>query len=297
MTRYLSPADLTMLAGTELTLCRCVKLTLRDSTVKGFTDHDADLVIGGVTYRSAVGLVVGALRWTNRLESESTELRGIFSSSTGGLTEELARQGYYNEATVDIFLANWTTSASIVPLKRGVLASMIPQGTGWVGEVRSLSWLLTKRIITRQITKDCNAELGDARCGFSAAFYSGTVTSVTNLSTLVASAFVGPADPTDLVGGRFTFTSGSYTWFANRIKAYDAGSKTFTFVRPFPAADLDDFKAYEGCPKTLEACRDRFANLNNFRGFPFVPDKDKVYKSAYPSNANGGYAVGVGEDD
>lgn len=298
MTRYISPANLTMLAGNELTLCKCVKLTLRDGTVKGFTDHDADLTISAVVYRSNVGLSVGAMRWTNKISDEKTELSGVFSSETGGLTEALARIGYYNEATVDIFLANWATPALVVPLKRGTLASITPKGARYVAEVRSLAYPLSKRQIVGEITQECSAELGDAECTFPTNAEVGTITSAT-ATTVTDTGFVWAGADADLIGGRFQLTSGSLQWFNNKIKSYDSGTDTFTFVRPFPVVPTVGwtFRAYEGCPKTAAVCLSRFSNLVNFRGFPFVPDRDKLKASKTLDTSSGGYAVGTGEDD
>jgi hypothetical protein len=33
----------------------------------------------------------------------------------------------------------------------------------------------------------------------------------------------------------------------------------------------DNFVVYKGCDKTMTICQNRFSNLANFRGFPFVP--------------------------
>jgi uncharacterized phage protein (TIGR02218 family) len=38
------------------------------------------------------------------------------------------------------------------------------------------------------------------------------------------------------------------------------------------AGDLIRLEA--GCDKRVETCRQKFANLMNFRGFPFVPGED-----------------------
>lgn len=45
------------LSGAATTLCWLWKLTRVDGTVLGFTDHDRALVIDGVSYESASGLI------------------------------------------------------------------------------------------------------------------------------------------------------------------------------------------------------------------------------------------------
>ncbi len=298
MTRYISPTNLTYLQGYELSLCRCVKLTLRTGTVLGFTDHDADLTISAVPYRAKVGLSVGAIRWTNKLDNEPTELRGIFSSETGGLTQANARLGLYNQALVDIYLVRWDTATIIMPLKRGVLASLIPQGAGYSAEVRSLADPLARKKLLRTINKLCDADLFDARCGLSPISYNGATDGVGGSNQIVDSTFVGPGDPTKLIGGKLVITSGDQTHVGNQIKDYD-GAGTFTLVKPYPKLVTPGitFTAFEGCDKKASTCKDRFANLVNFRGFPDVPDKDNLAFKIYPDGTHGGYPVGGGEDE
>lgn len=295
--RYISPTNLTYLQGKYLTLCMCVKMTLRNGTVLGFTDLDQTLTISGLNYLPMVS--VGAMRWGSNLDDEPTEINGIFSDTiSGALIENNARLGLYNEADVEIFLANWSTSASIVPLKRGKLANITPQGVGYRAEVHSLFYALNKRVIVRALTHDCNAELGDSRCTKTRVTFNGTITGATK-TTITASAFAGPATASDIHQGDFLLTSGSLTWFKNKIKNYDSGTKTFTFWIPFPAAPAigSTFTAKEGCDLKPSTCKDRFNNIENYRGFHFTPEKDKI---AIPKSAqmqNGGYVAGTGEDD
>ena len=50
------PDDLAArLADDATTLCLCWRVTLRDGTVLGFTEHDRDLAFGGLTFLAASG--------------------------------------------------------------------------------------------------------------------------------------------------------------------------------------------------------------------------------------------------
>ena len=44
----------------------------------------------------------------------------------------------------------------------------------------------------------------------------------------------------------------------------------------------DGFIIRAGCDKRLETCRDRFANVPNFRGFPHMPGNDFVIRLPRP---------------
>ncbi|MCP1560933.1 UNVERIFIED_ORG: hypothetical protein M2438_005035 [Methylobacterium sp. SuP10 SLI 274] len=54
--RAVPPRLAARLEGGATTLCRCWALRRRDGLVLGFTDHDRDLVLSGVTYAARSGL-------------------------------------------------------------------------------------------------------------------------------------------------------------------------------------------------------------------------------------------------
>jgi uncharacterized phage protein (TIGR02218 family) len=47
---------------------------------------------------------------------------------------------------------------------------------------------------------------------------------------------------------------------------------------PFPIAAGDAFTIVAGCDRRLESCRQKFANVLNFRGEPFIPGADAVLR-------------------
>ena len=53
----------------------------------------------------------------------------------------------------------------------------------------------------------------------------------------------------------------------------------------------DGFVIRAGCDKRLETCRDRFANVLNFRGFPNIPGQDAVLRYAAKGDANQGVVL------
>ncbi len=65
------------------TLARCWIVTRRDGVVSGFTDHDGDLVIEGVTCRAGTGF--GTSEATSRFDL-SIE-RGDFRRARGGFSD------------------------------------------------------------------------------------------------------------------------------------------------------------------------------------------------------------------
>ena len=80
----------------------------------------------------------------------------------------------------------------------------------------------------------------------------------------------------------FIGTDNSYKVF--EVKSYNATTKIMElFIDvPFDIAELDLFSVYAGCNKTLQtSCLDKFDNVINYRGEPFVPGIDQAL--SYPN--------------
>ena len=55
------------------TLSVCVKITLTDTTVLAYTDHDANLTIPGLTHKAVVGYAPSAVRSTESAAPDNLE--------------------------------------------------------------------------------------------------------------------------------------------------------------------------------------------------------------------------------
>jgi uncharacterized phage protein (TIGR02218 family) len=62
------------------------------------------------------------------------------------------------------------------------------------------------------------------------------------------------------------------------VKSVVVGA-SLILMYPLPAAPAtgDAFTVYAGCDHTPATCSARFANLANFRGFPYVPPPQIAY--------------------
>lgn len=75
--------------------------------------------------------------------------------------------------------------------------------------------------------------------------------------------------------GVITFTSGANSGVSRTISTF-AADGTVNVIAPFPSAPAtgDAFMIYAGCDKLLSTCATKFGNLNNFRGFPYLPQAE-----------------------
>ena len=72
--------------------------------------------------------------------------------------------------------------------------------------------------------------------------------------------------------GYVHFLSGALTGLRRTIKSC-SGDGVFQLLLPLPSIPAvgDVFKAYPGCDKTQATCTNKFHNVRNFLGFPYVP--------------------------
>ena len=89
------------------------------------------------------------------------------------------------------------------------------------------------------------------------------------------------------VDGVVTFSSGANAGRSMEVKAWTSATATVTLFLPMPAPIQvgDTQTLYPGCRKTTADCRDKFANIVNFRGEPFVPGLDGLLQSPATAGA------------
>lgn len=263
------------------TLATLVKITRVDGTVKGFTTHDRDLTLAGVTYRADGALTPSAIESRAGLAVDNLDVTGILDSAD--IADADIRAGLYDFARVDVSLCNWADlSQGVVQLRRGWLGQVTHSTTHYVAELRGLHDLL-QRPIGAYYTPECRFDLGDGRCGIdlAARTATGAVTSVTDNARFTDAARTESADI--YAYGEMTWLSGENAGQRMDIKAWDPASKLFTLWLPMPKALQvgDAYRAAPGCDKRFSTCKNVFANGRNFGGFPYVPGVGNILK--YPS--------------
>ncbi len=280
------------------TLCHCWKLTRRDATVQGFTDHDDDLVIGGVTYRAGTGFTSSEATSRFDLSVDGAEIAGALSDDA--LLEADLAAGSYDAATVESWLVDWSDVSLRVLTARSTLGEVKREGQAFSAELRGLADSLSQQS-GRLFTARCSADLGDARCKFdlvSAGLQGeGSVILSESTSTIVAAGLDTFAEGV-FTGGKLTWTSGANSALSVEIKEHRmaSGHARLSLWQAMPEviADGDAFVVTEGCDKRFVTCRERFANVVNFRGFPHIPGNDFVIASPDAGAGNDGGAFGGG---
>ena len=268
-----------MLAGGATTVARVWIVRRRDGLVLGFTDHDRDLMVEGVTCRASAGMTAGAVEAATGLSVDNGEVTGALSADA--LTPADIRAGRWDGAAVEARLVDWSAPERGEVLFRGSLGEIAESGGRFTAELRGLAEALN---VTRGRVYHarCDAVLGDARCGVDlAAADMRLETFVTEVReegrVLILDEGAGYADRW-FERGRIAFLDGAAEGLEGRIKR-DAGQgdgrEVDLWTAPGAVPAPGDVVALEaGCDKLLGTCRDKFDNRLNFRGCPHLPGED-----------------------
>jgi uncharacterized phage protein (TIGR02218 family) len=281
--------DAHLQSGTT-TLCWCWRLTRRDGTKLGFTDHDRDLVFDGTVFEAAAGFTASEIKDSVGLNVDNLEVTAAVTSQR--LADKDLAAGIYDDAKVEIFRVNWQVVSQRVLMRSGSLGEVKRTGFAFAAEVRGLAHYL-QQPKGRVFQYSCDADLGDARCAVNLATAAnagtGTIVTVSSTRRFTASGVTSFASGW-FTRGLLTFTSGAAIGQKIEVKSHSlvAGVANFELWAPAVAPLLagQTFSVTAGCDKTIGTCSTKFANAVNFRGFPHMPGNDFLTKISRPGGAN-----------
>lgn len=274
-----SPALAQHLSGEVTTLARCWVLNRLDGVVFGFTDHDRDIVFGGVTFRAATGLDAAEASAELGFAVGGGDVAGALNSA--GLTEDDLAAGRYDGANVTSWLVNWEDPEQRLVTATSVIGEVKRTDVAFVAELRGTAHRFDEER-GRLFTQNCSVDLGDVNCGYAIGTSYGAVASTDGRLTLTALS-LAIFNEGWFTGGKLTFTGGPNDGFATEVKLHRLGSGeaelTLWQLPPYDIAVGHEFSITPGCDKRFATCRDRFANHVNFRGFPHMPGNDVIVRS------------------
>lgn len=258
------------------TIARCWRFERRDGEVYTLTDHDADVEVSGEVYAAPQGLTPTAISQEATAAVANSEVSGFL---TDVFTEEDIRAGRWDSAFFTIFEVNYAdVSQGVMILAAGNFGEFTVTRNAFKAEMRGLTQSLQK-VNGRIVTKGCPWRFGDpdtCRVDLDPLTVTGAVTGVTDLRTF---ASADRSEPDDYFGaGVVTFTSGLNEGLSSEIYSYDgAGNFVLYLPMPYLIEVGDTYSMVPGCRKRFqEDCIAKWANGNNFGGFPLLPGPDKV---------------------
>lgn len=277
-----SPALIALLASGQFRAVELVTITLVGGTVYRYSLGDADYVVGGHSFtrgpvwergeiRSVIGTEVGDLKIEASVGPDD-QIGGM-----GWIAA--ARSGVFDGAWLRLdrlYLSDWAdTSPGTLWVFEGRVADLETGRARVAMTVKSPMALLnvpTPRDVSQAA---CLNALFDAGCTLDRDDWSVAATvGAGSTPTRIVCDLAAAADHYTL--GKIAFTGGPLAGYSRTVKHHSPGVVVPIF--PLPAAPQagDTFTAWPGCNLRMGTCADKFDNLANFRGQPFVPIPESV---------------------
>ncbi len=291
----LNPEFESHLQGDVTTHCFAWILRRKDGAVFGFCDHDKSLPVHGINCFPQSGMNGSEAGSQLGLSVDSSEIEGALTSDT--LNDADIERGLYDGATVETYLVNWAQPQQCVLLRSSVIGKITRSGMKFIAELKSSAALLD-RVFGRRAKRGCDAKFADRRCGINPAdpLYAGEgIVDAVNGQDITVSGLCAFASHW-FERGTITWASGKNQGSSNNIVSHlGHGDAASLILQDLPVYDVqagDHFRVLAGCDKSFQSCRDRFANHENFRGFPHIPGNDAAYSFAGgEGNFDGGVLV------
>lgn len=269
------------LAGEVTTVCHCWRLNRKDGVVSGFTDHDLALTVDGMIFKPETGLTASEARDSLGLAIDTVDVEGALSSAD--IREEDIAIGLYDGARIETLLVNWRAPDDFAIIRTATIGRIMRSDQRFVAELESLTHSLDHPG-GRYVGRNCDAELGDARCrflfdqpGFRA---NGQVATQQDADTFLV-AGLEAFQPGWFSHGTLAWTSGPREGRREQVEVHDhgpGGARIALQPSGAPATGVGDaFVIHAGCDKSFATCKAKFSNGANFQGFPHLPGNDAAY--------------------
>jgi uncharacterized phage protein (TIGR02218 family) len=264
--------------NTEFRMADLYTITLKSGTVLRYTTWDSNLVVLGNTF----------LTGPPNIERTHIEEKLGMDVSTIEITIKAGLSDLVNGTPIlqAIGLGLWDGAAFRIDRlfmdSSGNQTGTVIRFSGVVGPVDELTRSYVKftvnagtQYLTMQLPPiimqpNCTHTLFDAGCSLVKASFAennavqggSTVNKIISLSAKTDGYYDN---------GQIVFTSGPNNGLTKAVKQYFGQQFFFNSPLPFLPSAGDAFTAYPGDDKTQATCTNKFSNLANFGGFPYVP--------------------------
>jgi uncharacterized phage protein (TIGR02218 family) len=289
VSKTLTAAMTSHIAGRSHTRCNMLLLDLIDGTTIGITDHDKpidyDIGDGTVTYDAGTGILTSNVSLACGLDADNYEVTGPVGDT---ITPDGVLGGRFNRARARLFEVNWKNlTAGAIKILSGSVSEARIEGGKFVFEIRS-DMDLFNQTVGRVITNQCDADFGDTRCGATPTTFAETVTAVTDAMRFTVTNLGAQADDFYNMGTVIGLT-GANVGTTMEILDWTVGGVVTLFAPLAEAPAIGDtFTLKNGCSKmrmsadtTVPTCLTH-NNVVNFRGYPELPGSDQVLRMPIP---------------
>lgn len=266
------------LSGEVSHLCHCWQIIRRDGQRFGLTNHDHDLTFADTLFHADAGLNLSVIENRSGLSEYGLDVEGVVGHPL--LSDSDLRAGSYDGASVTIYLVNWKDVEKHTVLASGIFGDVSFDDNRFRVVLKSMTAQLAMPA-GRLYQKKCAARLGDETCRVSLDSSEFTVAGeIVNFANNWCEVnFSSPRSVHDFapgwfVSGLLTLTQTGQKLAIRDDQWIDGKRRFFLWDRlPATADEGDAVRLQVGCNKTANQCRDKFSNIINFQGFPYLPSE------------------------
>ena len=259
----------------------CLRIVPPTGSAILLTDYPTDLVMSsGQRYVTASGYQFTGYQSGTGTSPAAFDFEGI--AGLAGIDRDTVASGVFDGARCYLFAVDWRSPVEdYEPIVASTLGKItLVDDTYRIEEMALIDAL--NQSVGRTYTPNCTKRFGGqefAGCKIDLApiTVTGTLTAVASDMQVTDSARVEAADWFGY--GSIQFTSGANAGLkALEVKSFVGGViSTFEPFYYLPAIG-DAYTMTPGCRRRLQDCRDKWANVPNFGGFPNMPTSS-VYSS------------------
>ena len=259
----------------------CLRIVPPTGSAILLTDYPTDLVMSsGQRYVTASGYQFTGYQSGTGTSPAAFDFEGI--AGLAGIDRDTVASGVFDGARCYLFAVDWRSPVDdYEPIVASTLGKItLVDDTYRIEEMALIDAL--NQSVGRTYTPNCTKRFGGqefAGCKIDLApiTVTGTLTAVASDMQVTDSARVEAADWFGY--GSIQFTSGANAGLkALEVKSFVGGViSTFEPFYYLPAIG-DAYTMTPGCRRRLQDCRDKWANVPNFGGFPNMPTSS-VYSS------------------
>jgi len=272
------------LASPTTSVAWLVKFTRTDAQVFGYTTLDAALLVAGVVYKANGAFKPSSIQSKSDLSVDNLSIDGILSSVDGDdITAEDIASGLWDNARIDVYVCDWKhPEYGAMQILRGTLGDVTMSGNQYTVDVRAMAEQLQKtrgRICSPQ----CDAILGDSRCGVNLAPFTVTGTvNATDGREMVHNTETTGKIPNYWKNGVLTWITGNNAGW--KVEVRDSADDRIHLWENAPRTISvgDTFSVYPGCSHEIDVVLGcpKFGpgSALRFRGYPDVPGLDAIVK-------------------
>ena len=259
------------------TIALCWRIERRDGVAIALTAHDRDLTVDGVVHRAAPGMTPSAVVRSEGLDADTMEAKGALEARA--ITARDLADGRWDGARVVVSAVDWSDAAAVpVPLGEGTIGEVEVRDGAFSAELRGVAARL-ERPVAEATSPACRARLGDRRCRVPMAGRRRYARVVATEGARVTLDVVEPAAGA-WGDGLLRWLGGGNAGLEEAIAASAGATVTLRRAPAHPVAAGTLVEVVEGCDGRLATCAERFGNVANFRGEPFLPGIDLLTR--YP---------------